>query len=348
MNGDSANIPVIDISSPTVEVAKALVNASSTYGFVFVKNNDIGIPPQDISDMFELSKTFFQSPVEIKEECSINSAKSGKNRGWLSMHTETLDPSNQKKGDYKEAFNFGEFVNGKADQPLPGPLAAREDDIGQFIDKCHNLCIKILDLFAIGLEIPESAGGPSFFTTRHDRSKGPSGSVFRLLYYPTLPFLPTDPLDIRAGAHSDYGSITLLFQLPGQPGLEILTPSNTWASVPVDPSPSSNPNPSSIPILVNIGDLLSYWTAGLLKSTVHRVIFPYAEENKGAQDRYSIAYFCHPLDDATLVPVPGPVVEEHVKRAGEEMNGAPMTAREHLNARLEATYGAKVKFEGSG
>ena len=41
--------------------------------------------------------------------------------------------------------------------------------------------------------------------------------------------------DVRAGAHSDYGSITLLFQRPGQPGLEILTPEKTWAPVPVQP-----------------------------------------------------------------------------------------------------------------
>lgn len=74
---------------------------------------------------------------------------------------------------------------------------------------------------------------------------------------------------VRAGAHSDYGSITLLFQRPGQPGLEILPPSsqtngprNTsndapWTPVPV--TPPGTENDLSPPILVNIGDLLSYW-----------------------------------------------------------------------------------------
>lgn len=76
------------------------------------------------------------------------------------------------------------------------------------------------------------------------------------------------------------GSLTLLFQRPLQPGLEILTPSSSWASVPVyPPGTESDPFP---PILVNIGDLMQFWTDGLLRSTVHRVTFP----EHGGQDRY--------------------------------------------------------------
>ena len=60
-------------------------------------------------------------------------------------------------------------------------------------------------------------------------------------------------VDIRAGAHSDYGSLTLLFQRASQPGLEILSPANSWSPVPV--SPSGTENDSFPPILVNIGDV---------------------------------------------------------------------------------------------
>lgn len=91
-------------------------------------------------------------------------------------------------------------------------------------------------------------------------------------------------VDIRAGAHSDYGSITLLFQRASQPGLEILTPSCSWS--PVSVYPPGTENDSFPPILVNIGDLMHFWTNGLLKSTVHRVVFP---EGK-SQDRYSVGY----------------------------------------------------------
>jgi hypothetical protein len=107
------------------------------------------------------------------------------------------------------------------------------------------------------------------------------------------------------------------------------------------------------PILVNIGDLLSYWTDGLLKSTVHRVVFPLAEQQcPNPRDRYTLVYFCHPVDATELIPVPSGVVERHREVVGgvEQVGfggGAgslgpgkkALTAHEHLMSRLEATYG---------
>lgn len=78
-----------------------------------------------------------------------------------------------------------------------------------------------------------------------------------MLYYPATKTI--EGTDLRAGAHSDFGSLTLLFQLPGQPGLEIKTPDGHWASVPVDPSNGASQDrelKKALPILVNIGDLL--------------------------------------------------------------------------------------------
>jgi isopenicillin N synthase-like dioxygenase len=232
---------------------------------------------------------------------------------------------------------MNEFVNGKAQQPLPEPLASNEEHLSKFISKCHDICLRILELFAIGLEIDPAVGGPQWFTPRHDPSLGPSGRVFRLLYYPQL---PPDQVhsknDLRCGAHSDYGTITLLFQREGQPGLEILTDpeKDTWASVPVNPTGEDIP-----PILLNVGDLLSFWTNGVLKSTVHRVTLP--DLKLGGGDRYSIAYFCHPLDSARLEPVPSKIIQEFgsgsVKDTQAAANGV-MTANEHLESRLKATY----------
>ncbi|KAI9651938.1 MAG: hypothetical protein M1831_007480 [Alyxoria varia] len=354
MNGDSratqqsgtegaVSIPIIDLNS--ADAAAEVFQAACQHGFIFVKQESTGMSLDDAEHMFQLSKGFFSAPEQVKAECTINSSTSGKNHGWLSMHTETLDPAKQKKGDYKEAFNIGEYdIEGRAQQPLPSPLKPHEGAIGDFMHKCHQLCNQILRLIAIGLKIPDAAGGPYWFASRHNRLSGPSGSVLRLLYYPaladTMPFDPSE--DIRAGAHSDYGSVTLLFRLPSQPGLEILTPSGDWDTVPVDPAPSA---PSSRPpVLVNLGDLLSFWTNGLLKSTVHRVIFPKAGEGpKGGEDRYSVAYFCHPEDDAELVEIPSPSVDEHrsnLKNSTDSSIGnKTITARDHLNSRLAATYG---------
>ena len=284
-------------------------------------------------------------------------------------------------------MNFGDFKDGKAQQPLPPSLAAHEAEIDGFAKLCNKTCTRILTLLALGLEVcnqphilPIRSTRPAstttiytniyqqpmqiqedFFTTRHDPSIGSTGSILRYLYYPSI-FSPSTAAykhdkDVRAGAHSDYGSITLLFQRPGQPGLEILTPEGSWAPVPIVPGPTAEAEGYPFPpILVNIGDLLSYWTDGLLKSTVHRVVFPLAEQRSpNPQDRYTLVYFCHPVDQTELVPVPSGIVAAHRERsggvpadgrvgfgggAGNLVPGKrPLTAHEHLMSRLEATYG---------
>jgi hypothetical protein len=152
---------------------------------------------------------------------------------------------------------------------------------------------------------------------------------------------------VRAGAHSDYGSLTLLFRLRGQPGLEVLSAADgkTWSPVPVVP-PGTEEDPAP-PILMNIGDLLSYWTNGLLRSTVHRVVFPRQDGGgvvvQGEVDidgpRYSIAYFCHPFGGAELGPVPSERVRGY---KGGLAEGNPyaerkvLTADEHLKMRYVA------------
>lgn len=239
---------------------------------------------------------------------------------------------------------MNEFKDGKAQQPLPPPLSEHQDHIDRFWKHCVRLCQQVLELLAIGLEVDASAGGKDFFRACHDPKNGPSGSVFRLLYYPTLP--PSDDYDgetdIRAGAHSDYGTITLLFQRPGQPGLEILTSERgdseeKWYPVPVNPTDEPN-----VPILLNVGDALNFWTGGLLKSTVHRVIFP--KDSRG-EDRYSMAYFCHAVDDARFDPIPSEVVRRHSVQASSHVNGPAkaITAKQHLKSRLAATYGSGMK-----
>lgn len=138
---------------------------------------------------------------------------------------------------------------------------------------------------------------------------------------------------VRAAAHTDFGAMTLLFQRPSQPGLEIQTPNSTWA--PVTVYPPGTEGDSVPPIVVNIGDLLSYWTGGVLKSTMHRVCI---SKNK-KEDRYSIAFFCHPVATTELAPIPSPLVsaaEGDIRKPG---NPQVLTAAEHLRKRLAATYG---------
>jgi isopenicillin N synthase-like dioxygenase len=204
------------------------------------------------------------------------------------------------------------------------------------------MSLKINTLLGIGLDVQP----PSFFTTAHLRENGASGTILRMLYYPPLSATDASTEDVRAGAHSDYGSITMLFRLRGQAGLEILTRDNTWAPVPV--SPPGTENDPAPPILVNIGDLLSYWTNGLLRSTVHRVVFPgpgkgVVDGETASEPRYSIAFFCHPVGTAQLTAVPSARVRDYAPPS-DAGKGNPyaerkvMTADEHLQMRLRASY----------
>ncbi|TKA69823.1 hypothetical protein B0A55_07504 [Friedmanniomyces simplex] len=375
---EAARIPVIDIRPSNADAPKQLLDAATRYGFVFIENNEIGIAPEDIDHMFDLSQQFFASPIDLKQEVSISSNKAGKNHGWLSRGVEKLDPSTQQRPDVKDhlrAFNLGEPLNNTLPQPLPAPLKPHAQTLLTFQTNCQRLSHSILRLVAVALDLDEN-----WFTLRHSPPGGgggkPSGTIFRMLYYPQLDDDEKNSsehsVEIRAGAHSDYESLTLLFQQPGQPGLEIRMPSGEWAGVPVNPHVSDTSRSTgseeagvccekktqqqqqqrALPILVNIGDLLEDWTGGLLKSTVHRVVFPPrggggqgggGQGGGGGGDRYSMAYFCHPLDEALLEPVPSRLVREHAEKTGRSgrRGGKVITARDHLMERLAATYTVK-------
>ncbi|KAI1375202.1 2OG-Fe(II) oxygenase superfamily protein [Hypoxylon crocopeplum] len=337
---ETATIPIIDISAEgadQAQVAKELVDAAVKYGFVYIKNAGRDISAEQIENAFNLSRTLFNSPLEDKQRCKIEK----NNHGWSGMHTETLDPKTQRVGDFKEGFNFGTFVKGKATQPVPRSIEPHQAELAAFREACHELCRKLLLLFGIGLGV----NPPTFFTSAH-AATAPSGSILRFLYYPPPQTTPSaQATDVRAGAHSDYGSITLLFRLRGQAGLEILAdPStNTWSPVPV--TPQGTEHDISPPILVNIGDLLSYWTNGLLRSTVHRVTFSSqsatAAGESTADPRYSLVYFCHPADDTPLAPVPSARVADACQSSGSSSPSTEhkvLTAAEHLQSRLRATY----------
>ncbi|PGH19436.1 hypothetical protein AJ80_03937 [Polytolypa hystricis UAMH7299] len=360
-------LPVINISKATPAVGREMIDAAKEYGFLYMDGAGTIFSKQDVDGAFGMARKFFRSPLEEKAEVKMDKHKNG----WAGMHAETLDPEHQQRGDFKEVFNLRELRDGKPQQPIPKALVPQEAELLHFMALCQTTCDRILTLLALGLEIP-----PDFFTSRHSRSLGPSGCTLRLLYYPSLQSHSTSTfqhgVDVRAGAHSDYGSITLLFQRDGQPGLEVLTPRGEWAAVPVRPMTSSSPTMRAVavedddtsfpPILVNIGDLLSYWTCGLLKSTVHRVVFPKDDKEQQQQQhppqsqvipgptddgtdpdpaaRYSIAYFCHPADDTELVPVPSPLIEQRLQEQKLlDEKGNPITARGHLASRIAATYG---------
>ncbi|KAK9237134.1 hypothetical protein V1525DRAFT_377829 [Lipomyces kononenkoae] len=324
-------LPLVDISNPTAETGQKLYEAASTLGFVFIEGSEFS--SDEVNKMFGLSAEFFSQPYDNKQNYAISEA----NRGYSCMNREVLDTT-EKRGDPKEAFNFGQFKDDKAVQPLPQAFSTFEQDIADFSKKCHATCHKLLDLLAGALQIDSEQGGAKWFSSRHDMQQA-SGSILRFLYYPAVSN-GGEENEIRAGAHTDYGSMTLLFQREGEEGLEVLSPiTNEWIAIPALQAKDTKSCP---PIVVNIADQLSFWSAGVLKSALHRVKFPQKQVSNGA-DRYSMAYFCHPSDNTLLEPVPSRVIQSLEGEGANAVakNGQVLTAGEHLARRLAAAYSWK-------
>ncbi|KAI8997131.1 hypothetical protein BDB01DRAFT_769934 [Pilobolus umbonatus] len=308
------SIPIIDFAhfdTDPNKIAKEVMDACQSIGFFYAIHH--GIPNETIDRAFDLSKEFFDQPLEEKTKYSIGY----ENHGYTGLFRETLDPQTQKKGDHKEGFNFRSFENGKPFAPLPKVFSANEEFIKDFYTTCHSTALMILKAFAIALEIPKEKGGSEFFGNCHKSND--SKQVLRFLKYPAGGESEyKDP--VRAGAHSDYGSITLLFQ-KDIAGLEVQASRDHWISAPLIPNA----------IIVNVGDAMEFWTGGLFKSTKHRVVF-LPEHNH--LDRYSIPFFVHPNSNVPLSPVPSKYVNQKVKSE----NGHIYTADEFLRSRLDATY----------
>ncbi|KAL2426053.1 hypothetical protein ABEF95_009375 [Exophiala dermatitidis] len=252
-------------------------------GFFYLTGHEI--PHTLTTNIFEISKDFFTNcPSEDRIRFS---SKSGE-PGFSGPGKEKL--SGLGHGDLKESYHFQSFKL-SPNVALPASLAKHRATLQNFSDECERVGNVLLEAFSVGLKRP-----PTFLTKHHTGEQ----NRFRLLHYP--PYLGSDsgrnPPDIeqsiRAGAHSDYGSITLLFQEPSDEGGLQVWLNGAWVGVPYVENA----------IVVNIGDALEFWTAGQLRSTIHRVTFP---PGKGEmQSRYSIPFFVTADDNTLLEPILSP------------------------------------------
>ena len=112
---------------------------------------------------------------------------------------------------------------------------------------------RLMSLFARGLGLP-----PGFFAGQ----TGQAANALRAVNYPARDTAPL-PGQLRAGAHTDYGTLTILRQ-DAVGGLEVLDPGGRWAGV--EPVPGA--------FVINIGDLMARWTNDRWRSTLHRVVDP--------------------------------------------------------------------------
>jgi len=290
-------IPIIDLTAFTngnatsrQAVVKEIYQACHEIGFMYLQNS--GIPKDLIKQVFNYSKSFFNLPLEVKQKQAWNDEFN--NIGYVAIERERLDPN--KPGDLKEAFNVSKEG-----------AVVMDACIGAFYNSCTELANTVLQTFALALELPED-----FLTIRHSQHN----HTLRFLHYPPLQIRPK-PGQVRAGEHSDYGSITLLFQ-DDVGGLEVQTTAGEWIGAAA----------IADTVIVNTGDLMQRWTNNVFCSTKHRVMIP--NDDRANQSRYSIAFFCHPNDDVEIACLDC--------QKGELPIYPPILAGEYLLSRLQATY----------
>lgn len=284
------------------EITQEICNAAENVGFFSVV--DHGIQPEEINAIFSTSASFFALPDAIKGTVPW----SPRNVGW--ERNSQVRPSTGAP-DHKESLQlqFGEnmLTGGGPDgtQPMwPDEDAAgisgfRDACLG-FMHRVQGVSNRLMVCLARGLGFADD-----YFLRSHDPADPLCQNVLRLLHYFATPPPPEGegPAEVwhRAGAHADWGLLTLLFQRPGQGGLEIcpgreavtrFALGDTWTRV----------EPEEGAIVCNIGDMLMSWSDDRFKSTFHRVKAP-CEPGDFYGERYSIAFFNQPSKD-TLIQGP--------------------------------------------
>ena len=255
-------------------------------GFLIIEGH--GVPKKVISEQWDIVSKFFSSPLDIKREVRV--PYSGYPYGWIGPDQEALAASKGEETppDLKESFNGGPLNIPKnikdpaayefCYQPSLWPQIDGFREIWEsYYSEMESLAKRIMVAFAEALGL-ESSYFDSFINNPI--------SALRALHYPETKDIIIDKQQ-RAGAHTDYGSLTILLPQTGTTGLQIKKKS-TWIDVPA----------LEDCFVINIGDLMELWTAGRWVSTLHRVV---AKPNQSP--RKSLAYFHQPDWEAIIKPI---------------------------------------------
>ena len=316
----AATVPLIDLAEAlrpggtrSTEVAACLREAAQGSGFFYVANH--GVPAELVLRQFSMTRAFFDLPFAAKSALALD--RSPARRGYEAVGAQQLDAG--ARPDLKESFYCGvehavdhRYVQkgyqsyGGNQWPPELPALAAQCDL--YIAAMRELCERLMQLLALSLELPES-----YF----DALCVEPMLTLRLLRYPPHP-ADADERSFGAGAHTDWGAITVLAQ-DDHGGLEVQLPGGEWCA--------AAPVPGTF--VVNLGDMIPRWTHGRYHSNPHRV----RNVLSGGQPRYSIPFFFSPDYEARIEPLPSCLA------AGQVPRETPCTAGEHLREMYDKTYG---------
>jgi isopenicillin N synthase-like dioxygenase len=310
-------LPIIDVGGlysaearTRGAVAAEIRRACLDKGFFYIRGH--GVAPALGEAVFAAARNFFARPEA--EKLGLHKARSPANRGYEPLRGQTLEPG--APADLKEGFYIGPELT--ADDPRvlavrfnQGPNQWPDDpDFRAAMEAYHGalsgLAAGLMRGLALSLYLPED---------HFDGFCREPIALLRLLHYPPQP-ARGPPDEKGAGAHTDFGGLTLLLQ-DENGGLEVYDRDlEAWIAAP--PVPGT--------LVVNLGDLIARWTNDRYRSTLHRVV------NRSGQERYSVPFFFSGVPDYPVECLPTCLAP------GEAPLYPPTTVEAHLKAMYARTY----------
>jgi isopenicillin N synthase-like dioxygenase len=313
-------VPVVDLTpwregdaAARSRVARAFGDAFETTGFVTITGH--GVPRALVEAMYANAQAFFALPMQ--EKVRHTPPEQTKTRGYLPLGIESVAAtlSGRTPPDLCEALVFASLQRERSgqgrpnywpDQP-PGLVAS----VNAYFDAVLALGRDLMRLSAVALALPED-----WFDAAYE---APSLTL-RFVCYPEQSAPPQDG-QLRYGAHHDYGGLTILRQ-DSVAGLQICDAQGRWHDVQARPDS----------FVINVGDLMSRWTNGRWRSTLHRVVNP-PPDARGVR-RLSMVAFTGPSPDTEVVVLPTCVSADNPAKY------EPVNAQAYVQGKLRASMEA--------
>ncbi len=327
-----AVVPTIDISPflagdarESEAIARHVAQTCERIGFLIIEGH--GFP----QNLFERAKrqlfSFFDLDDEVKNRWHPTGPS--RQRGYHGFATRSLANTlgESKPPDLRESIFLGpvddhrdyyaglpEAATSYAPNVLPTQPPGLDATLVEVYRAYERLAEDMMRLFGAALRLP--AGYFDGVLSRHF-------SILSCHHYPVLTEAPRSD-QLRTGAHTDYGAMTLLAATDAEGGLEVSLPNGRWAGV----------QPKAGEFVVNLGDMMARWTNDRWASTLHRVVNP--PLGAACSRRLSIGMFVHPNYDQRIACVPTCVAP------GETPKYPEIGAGEHIKRKIEASHTGKA------
>ncbi len=321
-------VPIIDISpywtgseASKRAVAQQIDEACRDIGFLIISGHHV--PAELTAAVDKVSREFFDLP--LLEKMQVVRPAPDVTRGYIPVEGESVARSRGEcaPGDLNESLMIGPIDAGHGDY-YTGPAAGRHfapnlwpkqpanlrEVYTAYFRAMSELARSLMCLFALALNQPET-----FFDDKIDKHI----SRLRVRNYPA-PTEPPQPGQLRAGAHYDYGSLTILKTEDKPGGLQACNQAGEWVDVPVVPGC----------FVVNLGELMTRWTNDHWVSTLHRVVNPPCDLASESR-RQSLVFFHNPNYDAVIECIPSCQNPDHPSRYPVTTSG------EHLRSQFVRT-----------